>query len=80
MSSPNPGSSNDFLNAVAVVSVSDVWAVGSQESGTSSGQTLIEQWNGTAWSVVASPNAAVGASNLNAVAAVSASNVWAVGN
>ena len=44
-------------------------------------QTLVEHWNGSAWSVVPSPN--VGGSYDNAlygVAAVSANDVWAVGH
>src|SRR5690242_523500 len=60
--SPNLGTAGNNLNAIAVVSSGDVWAVGS-----SGGQTLIEHWNGTSWSMVSSPN--VGP--LNGVAAVS---------
>src|SRR5258706_5160860 len=37
---------------------------------------LIEHWNGSSWSVVSSPN---GSNELYAVAAVSANDVWAVG-
>ncbi|HLJ32215.1 MAG TPA: hypothetical protein VKU38_01120, partial [Ktedonobacteraceae bacterium] len=58
------------LNSVAVVSASDVWAVGYQ-----GGQTLIEQWNGSSWNVISS----TGTGQLNGVAVVSASDVWAVG-
>src|SRR5262249_7387823 len=43
-------------------------------------QTLTEHWNGTAWSVVPSPNVGAGHNYLNAVAAVAANDVWAVGN
>ena len=43
---------------------------------------MIEHWNGTSWSVVKSPN--VGSDSdgnvLSGVAAVSASNIWAVGS
>src|SRR5205823_4783917 len=41
-------------------------------------QTLIEHWNGTTWSLVTSPNPN-GNGTLLGVAAVSKSNVWAVG-
>jgi hypothetical protein len=37
---------------------------------------LIEHWNGTGWSVVPNPNAA---GNLQAIAAISANDIWAVG-
>jgi hypothetical protein len=40
---------------------------------------LIENWNGSSWSVVPSPTATVESTHLNAVAAISPSNVWAVG-
>src|SRR5437868_6514112 len=41
-------------------------------------KTLIEHWNGSAWSVVASPKGS-GGDQLTGVAAVSASNIWAAG-
>ena len=73
VASPNPNS-NSYLNGVAVVSASDIWAVGNTV--TQQGQqTLIEQWNGSTWSVVSSP----GSGNLNGVAVVSANDIWAVG-
>ena len=40
---------------------------------------MIEHWNGTQWTVVPSPNPSSTLNVLNAVAAVSANNVWAVG-
>jgi hypothetical protein len=87
VSSPNVGSGTygNQLNAVAVVSANDVWAVGfsPHPSGTPLyiRQTLIEHWNGSNWSVVASPNPKEKTYVvLNGVAAVSASDVWAVGH
>ena len=80
VSSANASSNYNILSGVAAVSASNVWAVGYYSNPNSGvAQTLTEQWNGTGWSVVASPN--VGANNnyLSSVAAVSASNVWAVG-
>ena len=87
VSSPNVGTGTygNQLNAVAVVSASDVWAVGfsPHPSGTPLyiRQTLTEHWDGRNWSVVASPNPA-GKTYvvLNGVAAVSASDIWAVGH
>ena len=46
--------------------------------GVNGSGTLTEHWNGTAWSVVASPNAGT-INSLQSVAAVSANDVWAVG-
>jgi hypothetical protein len=56
-----------------------VWAVGDYSSG-SWPQTLVEHWDGSVWSVVSSPNPAPFYNYLYGVAAVSANDVWAVGN
>jgi hypothetical protein len=78
VSSPNVGIS-DQLNGVAAISTTDVWAVGEYNNSSNVQQTLIEQWNGTSWSVVPSPNVGSSSNILDAVAAVSASDIWAVG-
>jgi hypothetical protein len=67
------------LAAVAAVSANDVWAVGvSQDPVAVARRTLAEHWNGTSWQVVPTP-AVGGAARLNSVAAVSSTDVWAVG-
>ncbi|MHB8599988.1 MAG: beta propeller repeat protein [Ktedonobacteraceae bacterium] len=71
--SPNPTDYRNELNAVAAVSATDVWAVGWD----SLGGTLIEHWNGTDWQVGASPEVD---GVFFGIAALSASNVWAVGD
>jgi hypothetical protein len=76
--SPNVGTHPTF-SAVAAVSAQDVWAVGNHGSSTAVFQTLTEQWNGSQWSVVKSPSPGSFSSQLLAVAAISATNVWAVG-
>jgi hypothetical protein len=64
---------------VSAVSSDDVWAVGDQEL-VRRGGTLIEHWDGTAWSTVASPNPVdARESFLSSVDAISENNVWAVG-
>jgi hypothetical protein len=40
---------------------------------------LTEQWNGTSWNVVKSPNVGTSFNSLSAVAVVSANDIWAVG-
>ncbi|TMB87374.1 MAG: hypothetical protein E6J45_12580 [Chloroflexi bacterium] len=47
--------------------------------GTSGNRTLIESWNGTTWSIVASPNNGTGFNALYDVSCVSASSCNAVG-
>lgn len=73
------------LAAVAAISANDIWAVGgvgihlfSHEGQTQTilEQTLIEHWNGTRWSSVPNPTRGT----FNAVAAVSANDVWVMGN
>ena len=61
------------------VSASDCWAVGYLWPG-STYQTLIEQWDGSAWAIVASPNTSSTHTNvLQGVTCVSAADCWAVG-
>src|SRR2546428_452359 len=56
VASPNASTTgNNVLSAVACASASECWAVGSHVNGNVS-QTLLEQWNGTSWAIVASPN------------------------
>ena len=63
--------------APAAVSTADVWAVGDAGG---NGQALIEQWNGTSWSVVPSPDPSASENTLNAAAAdPSSGQAWAVG-
>jgi hypothetical protein len=87
VSSPNVGTGTfgNNLNAVAVVSANDVWAVGfsPDPSGTPLyiHRSLIEHWNGSSWSVITSPNPAGKPDvQLNGVAAISAGDIWAVGH
>jgi hypothetical protein len=76
---PNPGTKSYFIKAVSAVSTNDVWDVGfTADKNGNKHKTLTEHWNGSQWSIVPSPNA--GQDNfLAGVVAVSTSNVWAVG-
>ena len=70
------------LQSVTAISTKNVWAVGAVY-GTSNGSeyaTLIEHWNGTRWSIVSSPSSIYSADILEGVSAVSAKDIWAVGN
>lgn len=79
VATPNVGSAGSFLGGVASITSSDVWAVG--YSGATTSSTLTEQYDGTSWSTVASPNVSGATSTtLLAIAAVSSTNQWAVGN
>ena len=73
VSSPSPDPATNVFDGVAAISKNDAWAVGYQGN-----QTLTAHWNGTAWSVVPSPNAS-SQDLLDAVTAVNTHDVWAVG-
>ena len=77
--SPNVGTENSVLQGVAASSANDVWAVGYYLDSSNIPHTLTEHWNGTSWSIVTSPNNTTGINVLQGVAAVSTSDVWAVG-
>jgi hypothetical protein len=79
---PTPNAPMDWnrLYGVAAASSNDVWAVGtSQDVAYVPLRTLIEHWDGTAWSIVPSPSPGSVVNELRAVAAVSANDAWAVG-
>ena len=80
MATPEPlGAAEAMLRSVGCASTTDCWAVG--ETTANSGQTenLVENWNGTAWSVVASADTGQPYSQLNAVTCASASDCWSGG-
>jgi len=77
-SNPN----NEFLfNSIKANSPTDVWAVGESFNAAvpGSGTTLIEHWNGTAWSIVPSPSPGSAANLTGVTTSNAANNVWAVG-
>ena len=79
--SPSPGQRANLTGVTTSNAANNVWAVGSfTPAGATSPQTHTLNWNGTAWSVVASPNPA-SFDGLNAVATnPGAAIVWAVGS
>ena len=77
--SPNVGSNGNVLIGVTVLSERNIWATGFAINSNNIQQTLIEHWNGTRWSVVASPNVGSNGSGLTTVSAISAIDIWTVG-
>src|SRR5581483_11548447 len=78
--SANNGSDANYLSGIDALAPGDVWAVGSfRDQETSQFVTLAEHWDGTSWSLTATPNRNWGYNELNGVAASSADDVWAVG-
>jgi hypothetical protein len=56
-----------------------VWAVGDQVSAEGSFGTLVEHWDGHAWSVVPSPDPGSAGNQLYGLVALGPSDIWAVG-
>jgi hypothetical protein len=81
VSQPSP-----FLTGVSAISPSDAWAVGylvrQAGPGQAADRTLVEHWDGSSWTRVPSPNPSGRRhpSDLQGVAATSASDAWAVGS
>ena len=75
VSSPNPGTSSNFLNGVAAVAPGNIWAVGSYGNGNG-GFPFIEHLSHGRWTVVSSPSVA---GSLSGIAAIAGNNIWAVG-
>ena len=71
---------NGIFWGVAATSAGNAWVVsGAAQKALDVNKTVIEHWNGTAWARVPSANPKPGGGILSGVAAVSASNAWAVG-
>ena len=76
---PSPSPDTDHgLFSVTCGSASKCWAVGYYNNGVSP-RTLIEQWDGSTWSIASSPNNGTLANYLSGVTCASASQCWAVG-
>lgn len=76
---PNVGAQENALYAVSMPTTGKAWAVGYYVSGKFVQQTLIEHFDGTVWTVVPSPSPGALQNILFGVAAITDSDVWAVG-
>lgn len=82
-STPSPSTRDNLLTALDGVTANDLWAVGYYRDppyGNPAQHSLVLHWNGAAWSRVPSPDVGTVQTRLRDVAAVSASDVWAVGS
>ncbi|HMA38254.1 MAG TPA: S-layer homology domain-containing protein [Chloroflexia bacterium] len=76
--SPNVGSGRNYLLGVAAHSPTDAWAVGYYDNPSGGSLSLIEHWDGSAWTVVpgANPSSSVFPEGVTALAA---DDAWLVG-
>jgi hypothetical protein len=81
--SPNPSdTAGNNLTSVTAVSASDIWAVGEFTNTSYTNSAYAEYYNGSAWTVFILPQPSVSGPSspvLHGVTAVSANDVWAVG-
>jgi hypothetical protein len=80
--SPDPASAAATPNpsAVASLSPSDAWIVGGFGPQLGSSGALIEHWDGSSWTIVPNPASSEADSELSRITAVSATDIWAVGD
>ncbi|GCE10826.1 hypothetical protein [Tengunoibacter tsumagoiensis] len=79
VASPNVASAqNSLLSVAAVPGTAHLWTVGSYQTAQQS-LPLTEYWDGTQWTIVASPALAKQDLALTQVIALSETNVWAFG-
>ena len=74
------GDNNSFLQGVVAISPTLAWAAGNVTDGAHPGQ-VIEQWNGTRWSLFPGPKFGKrDRAEVFAMTSSSANDVWAIGN
>jgi hypothetical protein len=75
-----PNSTHYSLSGVAAVSATDIYAVGGVSFNDLTEASIVEHWNGQAWSRVTVPHSAAADDGLNGVAVTpGGSPIWAVG-
>lgn len=81
VSSQNPASDYNELDAIAVINANDIWAVGTAGYPDRNNRIAIaEHYNGSGWTVSNPTPKGNASNNLAAVVAVSSNSVWAVGS
>jgi hypothetical protein len=79
---PSPNADDEVdngLSSLAVVSASDIWAVGNSGTYAEERSTLAEHWNGSSWSISPTPNGPNEVNWLLGADARASNDVWAVG-
>jgi len=75
------GDNTSYLGGVVDISPTLAWAAGTINIGLDNPGQVIEQWNGTAWSVYPGPKFPKGDQpSIKAMASTSANDIWAIGS
>src|SRR5207302_8394357 len=69
-----------YLRCVAGSLGTDVWAAGYQTTQAGAQKSLIEHYDGAAWTIIPSPNPASFAVYLSSLVALATNDVWAAGH
>jgi hypothetical protein len=77
--SPNVSNASNQLTAVVATSPANAWAVGYSEGSVLPQKAVIEHWDGSAWTMQATPHPGNFYTFLEALDASSATNAWALG-
>lgn len=83
MKLPSNLSKNTSLSDVAVISDTNIWAVGSNidpKNKQKDGLAVIYHWDGSAWSSVASAPGVDAKSSLNSISVIAPDNIWLLGS
>ncbi|HJT57119.1 MAG TPA: hypothetical protein VJ761_11540 [Ktedonobacteraceae bacterium] len=78
VSTPPSGTFSEFNAITTIPGTNELWAVGTWATSKHGQQGLAELWNGTRWKII--HTAIVNSSVFSGVAALSATDAWAVGN
>src|SRR5262249_45407596 len=77
---PNAGDGDNLIQGIAAAAPDDAWAVGFANAYGTETATLLEHWDGVAWTIVPGPSPGASSNSLNDVAVVAPDDVWAVGS
>src|SRR4029079_10467072 len=76
-----PTTTFGFLGAVTALSADDAWAAGTYYDGSQNmHKTLALHWDGSAWSIISTPNVGTSSNWLRSMAGSGSNDVWAVGS
>ncbi len=79
---PGVGNRQNWLTGVTAIAPDDAWAVGYYNTTGGGGHFhgLVYHWDGSSWTHVPTPAEALDGSHLQAVDAIAADDIWAVGD
>jgi len=74
----SPGDVRASLGPMALISDSEIWAVGGYQEGKGR-KTMAQRWDGERWSIVPTPNGPRSSNFLTGISAVSSDDIWVSG-